>query len=187
MEATRTRRSHTAAALAILGLLVLSGCLTADSTMQADGSGTMTLTYPPPGGATKASETKRFTSDVVTVESLTVAENGKTATVKLKFTDATKLNTAKGLGNLTVTRTPGDGTEKVTIVLKPEMMLKLKPEQAKTEPPLKIKVTLPGTITSANADGKTEGATVTWTVPTGDYLDGPSTELTATYEVKKPA
>jgi hypothetical protein len=174
-----------AAALAITGLLVLSGCLTADSTMQADGSGTMTLTYPPPGGASKASETKRFTSDAVTVESLTMAADGKTATVKLKFTDATKLVSAKALRNLSITRTPGDGTEKVTIVIKPDLVVKLTPEQVKDEPPLKIKVTLPGTVREANAKAATDGATVTWTIPVGDFLANPSTEMTVTYEVKK--
>lgn len=174
-----------AAVLSVLGLVVLAGCLTADSTMKADGSGTMELTYPPPQGATKASETKRFTSDVVTADSVEITPDGKKSTVKLRFTDATKLSTAPALKNLSVTRTKGADTEKVTIVLKPEQVVPLKEGQLKDEPPLSIKVTMPGKITEANAKGTTNDASVTWKVPLADFVSHASTELTLTYELPK--
>lgn len=182
MNATPARARHAAVALATMCVLLLSGCLTADSTLKADGSGTMQLGYMPPKGATKASETTRFTSDAVTVESLDVAADGKSATVKLKFTDATKLNTAPALKNITVTRTKGEGTEKLTIVLKPDQVMKLKPGQAKDVPPLKIGVTLPGAVKDATEKGATEGNKVTWTVPIEDFVGRAQTDLTVTYQ-----
>ncbi len=185
MDTATHRRLQAHAVLAVLGLVLLTGCLTADSTMKADGSGTLELTYTPPGGATNASETKRFTSETVTVDSATVSSDGKKSTVKVRFTDATKLSTAPALKNLDVKRTKGDGTEKVAIVIKPEKVLTLKEGQLKDEPPLSIKVTMPGKITEANAKGTTEGATVTWKVPLADFVTAASTELTLTYELPK--
>jgi hypothetical protein len=181
-----TRRPLARAAVtAVLGLVLLTGCLTVDSTMKADGSGTMEFTYPPPAGATKASETKRFTSEAVSVESAEVSPDGKKSTLKLKFTDATKLSTVEPLKDVKVTRTKQDGTEKVSIVIKPVKVLQLKPGQLKDEPPLSIKVTMPGKITEANAKGTTEGATVTWKVPLADFVSAESTELALTYELPK--
>jgi hypothetical protein len=171
--------------LVVLGFVLLAGCLTAESTMKADGSGTMELTYPPPGGASKASETKRFSSDVVTVDSVDISSDGKKSTVKLRFTDATKLSTAKALENVAVTRTKGEGSEKVTIVVKPEKVVPLKPGQLKDEPPLSIKVTMPGKITEANAKGTIDGSTVTWKPALAEFISTPSTELTLTYELPK--
>lgn len=187
MDATPARSRHAAAALALMGLLLLGGCLTADSTLKADGSGTLQLTYMPPKAATKASETTRFTSAAVTVESIDVAADGKSATAKLTFTDVTKLNTASALKNVSVTRTPGEGTEKLTIVLKPEEVMKLKPGQGKDVPPLKIGVTLPGAVKEATAKGAVEGSTVTWTVPIEDFVGQPQTDLTVTYQTAPKA
>jgi hypothetical protein len=177
--------AHTRRLLVVIGFVLLDGCLTEESTMKADGSGTMTLTYPPPAGASKNSETKRFTSDVVTVDSIEIKPDGKQATVKLKFTDATKLSTAKALENVTVTRTKGDGTEKVAIVIKPDKVIPLKPGELADQPPLSFKMTMPGKITEANAKGTMDGSTVTWKVSTHDFVSTPSTELTLTYELPK--
>lgn len=185
MHSAIRRRSPRAAVLAVLALVALSGCLTADSTMNADGSGTIEMTYPPPGGATKASETKRFTSDVVTVESADVSSDGKKGTIKVKFTDATKLSTAAGFKNVEVTRTKGEGSETVKLTMKPEKVLVLKPGQLADQPPLSIKVTMPGKITEANAKGTTDGSTVTWKVPLPDFVSNAATDLTVTYELPK--
>src|SRR5579884_4033825 len=90
----------TRAPLLLLCLLV-AGCVTVDATLKADGSGTITYTYNREKNTTVAAEKARFASPHLTIESLTLGE--KTVTLKAKFDDVTKLDTAEGFKLATIT------------------------------------------------------------------------------------
>ena len=168
--------------------LLLSGCITVDSTLKADGSGSMTMTYQAPKGATESSEKARFTSDAVTVESVTLTADHKTGTVKLKWTDVAKVSTAKGLSAVTATRTKADGTE--TLTIKIANASKLPPEKraavtAMKLEPMKITMALPGKAVHTDTYGVTKDDTVTWTIPAADFALADSVQLTVKYELPK--
>jgi hypothetical protein len=175
-----------AGTLVVAALAALAGCVTVDSTLKADGSGTLTMKYALPKDATEASEKARFTSDAVTLESLDLAEDHKSGTVKVKFGDVTKLSTAKGFKDLTVTRTEADGTESLAIkIANPD---KLPPEKAAdlkklSIPPMKITIALPGKALEAGDHGTTKDATVTWTIPVAEFAAHDSIDLSVKYEL----
>src|SRR5204862_5558593 len=133
------------ARIAVVALLLLAGCETVDGVLKADGSGTLQLTYRATRNATETAERQRFTSDHVTVESISVKPDA-TSTIKLTFDDVTKLSTASGFGNATVTRSREDGTEKLTVTIKNEKALDVKDD---TKPGPTFNFTLPGKVVEA--------------------------------------
>jgi hypothetical protein len=177
-----------AGTLVVAALAALAGCVTVDSTVKADGSGTLTMKYAPPKDATDASEKARFTSDAVTLESLDLAKDHKSGTVKVKFSDVTKLSTAKGFKDVTATLTKADGTESLAIkIANPG---KLPPEKVAdvkklSLPPMKIAIALPGKALEAGQHGTTKDATVTWTIPIADFAAQDSIDLSVKYELPK--
>ncbi len=101
-------------ALLTVALVVLSGCLTVDAALKADGTGTMTVAYEVPPGVTIDALRKFFEGPHVKVESAQL--KNQTAVLKLAFADVTKLNTSPFFAALTTTLTGDAGTK--TLVAK---------------------------------------------------------------------
>ncbi|HLK12233.1 MAG TPA: hypothetical protein VKW76_12715 [Candidatus Binatia bacterium] len=161
----------------LVALGLLAGCVTVDATLKADGSGTIEYTYTPDADATAASEKARFASPHLTIESLTLKD--KTAVLKGKFDDVTKLDTAEGFKLATITRTRKDDDEVLDVTLANPKPV---PEgKVPTLPDMVFSVTLPGKVINATPTAKIDGTHVTWTIKAADYIRAPKTELSARY------
>lgn len=131
--------------------LFLSGCLTIDSVLNADGSGTMTLEYDVKPGTSVESLKKAVQGPHVTIEGAKV-QSGK-AQFQLKFDDVTKLSTSmifSAAKTLTLTSQDGSTTLLVKVAL-PEV------PAAKTKTPKALKT--PGAGSSAAAQAAPADAT----------------------------
>jgi len=170
---------HSKAALAVLLLVALAGCVTVDGTMNADGSGTVEMAYRTPENATEASVRRQYTSDHVKVDSVK-SEPGAMTTLKVSVDDVTKLSTASAFNNVTITRAREDGTEKVTIRLVNQKPVDIKND---TKPGPTFNLTFPGKVVEANRDAKVNGDRATWTFKLRDYAKESSIDLVARYEL----
>ena len=157
--------------LAVLAPLV-AGCFTVDGMLRADGSGTVELTYPPGKHATIDSETARFTSPHVTVQSVEPQPGG--ARIRAEFDDVTRLSTAEGFRMVTVVRGQRGQREALKLVIRnPEP----KPFQDRGEPWPRITLTLPGRVLGAAPQAEIAGARVTWKLPIAAYVSRPRTAV----------
>ena len=165
----------------------LSGCLTVESTLKQDGSGSIEMTYPLPPGATPTTEKKRFSSSNVTVESVTPVRANQVQ-LKATFDDATKLSTAKGFKDVKVTRTREGNEETLLIAITKPTPMKLKDSGQSAAV---FKITLPGKVLEANRDATVSGNMVTWQIAFAKYAGEPETDLKVRYaaaaETKPPA
>jgi hypothetical protein len=162
--------------LATLAVLVplSAGCFTVDGLLRADGSGTVELTYPPQKHATIDSETARFTSPHVRVQSVEPQPGG--ARIRAEFDDVTKLATAEGFRMVTVVRRRRGRREVLKVVIhNPEP----KPFKDQGEPWPRIALTLPGPVRAATPAADVAGNRVTWKVPITDYVTRPRTAVSA--------
>jgi hypothetical protein len=162
----------------LLCLLLAAGCVTVDATLKADGSGTITYTYARDKNATEAGEKARFASPHLTIESLTLGD--KTATLKAKFDDVTKLDTAEAFNRATVTRTHKDGEDVLAVTLANPKPI-ADPKLASGVPDLVFSVTLPGKVIEATPAATVAGNRVTWKIKAADYARAPKTELSVRY------
>ena len=153
------------------------GCLTADGTLERDGTGTLALTYKGPPGATEATQRALLEAPGVTVESVSVSAD-HTIAATLKVTDLAGIAKTKLLRSATVTRTSQGEDEVLTITYTNPPG---RPLADKSLPGPKIKITLPGKVVEANEKGVVEGSTVTWSFPLDDWVAKPKWELTARY------
>ncbi len=192
-----TTRSRTATAArragvlgVVLGLLAiyLAGCFTADAKLEADGTGTVDLTYPVDPKAKPEAEKARWSSAHVTLKSFTPKGNNQ-AQVVVAFDDVTQLSSADGFVNVAVTKTRDGDDDVVKIVIKNP-----KPNPTAKDangPDPVLKVTFPGAVKEANRNGKVSGNTVTWSPPLLDMIREPALDFTARYpapagDAKKP-
>jgi hypothetical protein len=177
-----TRRRFGLVALVV----AVSGCFTVAGTLQKDGSGKLTLTYVPPLNSTVSSETKRFTSPHVTVETIRIEPKG--AVADLRFDDVTKLSTAQGLANVTVTRTR-QGTEELLKVLirnafkanERELIGRHAREHPEAEGP-RFELTLPGPVVEANRGATKTENRVVWKIPLAEYARTDVLDLDVKYK-----
>jgi hypothetical protein len=173
------RSRHCAHAILAVALLVaLSGCFTADATLEANGSGTMDLEYIPAPNATLDSERARFTSPHVTVRDLVPRQVG--AFLQVSFDDVTKLSTAAGFEILTVRRDRKHGEERLRLMIRNQTPKEL-PDDARPGP--RITVTLPGRVLAANQDSEASGRRVSWRLPLRDWARRPRVILSVRYAV----
>jgi hypothetical protein len=164
---TRLRR----AALAVLVPLA-AGCFTVDGVLRADGSGTVELTYPPAKHATIDSETARFTSPHVKVQSVEPQPGG--VRIRAEFDDVTRLSTAEGLRMVTVVRGRRGRREALKLVIRnPEPQ----PFEDRGEPWPRIALTLPGRVVAATPQAEIAGDRVTWKLPIATYVTRPRTAV----------
>jgi hypothetical protein len=178
-----TRRRFTLVALA----LAVSGCFTVAGTLTTNGSGKLTITYFPPLDATVASETKRFSSPHVTVESLrTKPGNG---VVELRFDDVTKLNTAPAMAHVTVTRTRQGDTEQLkaelrnTFSAQDRAVIAERAREHPESPGPAFELTLPGPVVEANRGATKSENRVAWKIALAEYGRTDVLDLAVKYKV----
>ena len=157
-------------------LLALAGCFTADATVQANGSGTIELTYIPDTQATIESETARFTSPHVTVQELVPRQVG--AFLRVTFDDVTKLSTAAGFSALTVRRDRKHGEERLRATIRNRAPKQI-PEQERPGP--QISMRLPGRVLHASQGAKIAGDRVSWRIPLHEFARAPAIVLSVRY------
>ena len=158
-------------------LLVLAacatGCLTVDATIKSDGSATLDMTYACAPNTSAAAEKTRYSSDHVTVDSVTFT-SPTNAVLKARVDDVTKMSSAEGFKSVTVTRGTEDGVEKLTVVFVNPLPAAVK-DEGQAGP--KITLHLPGPVKDANHDAKVSGDTVTWSFSFVDWMKAKSTTL----------
>lgn len=176
-----SRTTPPPAALPALALAVLAaclgGCLTADGTLQRDGTGTLALSFQAPKGANEAAMRSLVTAPGVTVKSFALAADG-TVSTKLKVADVATISKMPLFKNVTVT----DAAEGDARVLTIKGTNPDKAETDKTLPGPKIRLTLPGKVLEASAPGKTDGNKVEWSFTLVEWLARKSWELKARYQ-----
>lgn len=170
------RRALEASVLAPL-VVCLLGCLTIDATLKPDGSGSFEMTYRTPPNTTAEAEKRRFSSPHVVIDSLSLVDSSSAA-LKAHFDDATKVNTAEGFKNVTVTRGREGDDEKLTVTIVNPIPAEV-PDQGQPGP--KITLHLPGAVREANHDAKVSGDTVTWSFSFSQWMREKSTTLTVRY------
>jgi hypothetical protein len=172
------------AALILGSFLAASGCLTAESKLDAKGAGSMTLTYTLGPGGLEA-EKKKIEGPHVKVVS---AEHKDSHGIfKITFDDAQKLNTSTFFENVAVTIADVGGNKEVTTTIvnkKPQKFADDVLDKIGRE--VRISVELPGDVVTSNAQ-TTKGAVVTWSFPTNDFTNQPQVVLKATYKNPSPA
>jgi hypothetical protein len=159
----------------LLALLVgLPGCVTVEGTLRADGSGALEMTYQTPPDATEFWERRQYSSPVVHVDSVKIYESQKTV-LRATVDDVTRLNTARGFGFVDIRRARDGDDERLEIrLLNPGP----KPVPDDPAPWMRIGLTLPGAVRSANHDAVVSGAHVAWTVTRSEYARQAATVLT---------
>jgi len=171
-------------ALLVLSSGYLSGCFTADATLEPDGKGTIELTYPLLPNAQVEKEKERFGSPHVTLVSY-VPKADHTATVTVRFDDATKLSTAEGFKQVDVTRSRDGDTERLRILVTNPNVNPVAKDEGRDGP--RVTLRLPGKVLEANRKPEIAGDRVTWRMPLVEYLRAPDLELTVSWTAAAPS
>lgn len=168
-------------------IVVLSGCFTVEGTLDADGSGSLEVTYFlwPRRHVTVRGETERLGSGHVTVESLRSIEKTQ-AVARVRFDDVTNLSSAEAFRGVTVTRTREDTQERLRVVirypLEPEGRETLDQWGPKTRGP-RIALTLPGRVIDSERKAEISGNRIVWQVPLEEYARAEEITLAVRYAV----
>jgi hypothetical protein len=164
--------------LALALLVLLSGCFTADATLEPNGSGTIALEYVPAPDATVDSERARFSSRHVTVRELVPRQVG--GFLEASFDDVTQLSSAKGFENVTVARERKHGVERLRVTLRnPSPQEIVNP----AHPGPRVSISLPGRVLAANGDADISGRRVSWRLPLREWARRPRIMLSVRYAV----
>jgi hypothetical protein len=171
----------------ILTMAPLAGCLTADGTLGADGTGTLSLGYGVLPGTTEASQRERLKAEGVTVESLTVS--GDRVSAKLGVSDLAGLGKTALLKDTIVSTSDDANVRTLKIAVRtPDPAPKV---SDKTKPGPKIRLTLPGKVLDANEQGVVADRTVQWTFTLADWVGKSAWELRVRFEapprIEQPA
>jgi len=178
-------RSLWQSGLLLLALSALAGCLM-DGTLDDKGGGTLVIKYRLSSEAQFTSAKRRMQSAQVKLTDAKV-DPDKWATFNLKFDDVTKLSSIEFFNHTVFTLSNDEGGTK-TLSAKftnpnptrlPDEMIKYFGGEAS------ITIHLPGTVVKSNAM-KTEGNTVKWTYPFGDFTSAPEISVTVTYKPAAP-
>jgi hypothetical protein len=165
----------------LLGLVLLCGCITATTTLEPNGSGTMTLSYALPKESNADKERKRAAGPHVTVEKAEV--EGSRVTLRLKFDDVRKLDTSRLFEDFHVTLDDKEEGRRVLVAKFPNPKPITLPDPAleRLGREVRITVAVPGEVSESN--GKTtDPKTVAWVMPTNDFFGTPQRELRVTYK-----
>jgi len=162
----------------------LSGCLTAEGTLDRDGTGTLTLAYKVPAGMTEDGVRALLEAPGVAIESVAIGAD-RMVTAKLKITDLAGISKTKLMKDVTVTQAAqgDDKTLTITYTNAPG-----RGAADKNRPGPKIKITLPGPVTEANEKAVIDGSTVTWSFASlADWVGPDKWELVAHYRLPDAA
>src|SRR5262245_22051745 len=129
------------------------GCLTADGTLERDGTGTVALSYQALPGSTESSQRGMLIAPGVSVESLSMAAD-QTVSATLKVTDLAGIGQTMLLKGTTVTRKAEGDEEVLTITCHPTV----RTVEDKAAPGPKIKITVPGKVVEANEKATMDGS-----------------------------
>ena len=166
-------------ALIALSLFGISGCLESESKLNADGTGTMKLSYVTTAAAMVGERRKLEGPHVHVVSAEHKDGHG---VFELTFDDAQQLKTSKFFENTSVTIADNAGNKDLTVKIVNKAPQRLNDEVTeKVGKEVKISITLPGEVVQSNATA-TAGSTVTWTFATPDFTNMPQVLLTATYK-----
>ncbi len=180
---TRPRTRPRALTVAALCIVAAVGCVTVDGTLNADGSGTLEVTYGVMPHTLEAIEKYRFTKSKAKLESFKLGSDG-TATAKLTFDDPAKLTTVDVLHIGTLDRRREGDVEHLAIrIANPEP----RPFDDQGKPGPRIRITLPGPVLEANRNATVDGNTVGWRFGLAEFLRDRVVELTASYRIRAPA
>lgn len=169
-------RALSALALAVLATC-LGGCLTADGTLEKDGTGTLALSFQAPERFNEEGVRGLLAAPGVTVASLAVAAD-RAVSAKLKVADVAAISKMPLLKNVTVTDVAEGDARVLTIkTTNPD-----KTEKDKTKPGPKIRLTLPGKVLEASAPGKTDGNKVEWSFTLAEWFEQKTQTLRARYQ-----
>ena len=173
------RGMRLAGGLALLAILALqlTGCITADGVLRADGTATLTLTYAASPGESEAAQRARLTAPGITLDSLSIAPD-RTVTAALRVTDLAAIGKTALLKDARVTTsTEGEVTTlTIAVTVRP-------PPQAPDEslPGPSIRITVPGAILDATEQGVVDGASVQWAFRLRAWLARPDWRLGVRY------
>jgi hypothetical protein len=167
----------TLAAIAVCGV----GCIVADGTLDADGGGTLSVTYPVPPGTTDVSQRYLLQAQGVSVESFSISPEHM-ASAKLRMTDVSALGKTVMFKDVKVTRSTEDGKGVLTL----DITTLDKPLGDKDLPGPKIGITFPGKVLEASEHGVVDGTHVQWTFPLGEFLARKTWTLKVRYEAPPP-
>jgi hypothetical protein len=173
---------------AVLVLLVaLGGCFTADVTLNADGSGTMDVTYDPMWPTSERRERQAFLGPGMTVKEITLGEmrDGaggttvpKSVTARVAFASVKELAQVERMSRFQIdVADAGEGTKRVTVAVKTKQAQQNIPAAGEAT----VRLRLPGDIVESSAT--VEGRTVVWKFPSADYFGKPGLKMTVTYKV----
>jgi hypothetical protein len=160
-------------------LATLSACVTVEGTLKADGSGTLEIVYPVMPTTTERLEKRRLTSPQITLDSLSIKEDGM-ATAKLSFDDPAKLTTADMFRTVKIDRHREGGEERLTITLTNAFNKEVK-EEGKPGP--KFTFHLPGKVLEANRNATIDGSTVSWHFTLAEFVNQKTVDLMMRYQV----
>jgi hypothetical protein len=153
------------------------GCLTADGTLEADGSATLSLSYGVPPGTTDASQRSALQAPGVTIESLSVSPD-HAVSARLRLADPSALAKTAFFKDVKVSRRTEDKVGVLSIeITAPDR----KVDDKKLHGP-KIGITLPGKVLEANEHAVVDGAHVQWNFQLADFLARKTWNLMARYE-----
>ena len=178
---TRSRQRTLRCAVALLGLLVLSGCLI-DATLDANGAGTVTIKYRLTTAAQLESSKKRMQSASVKLVNANVQPD-KWATYELKFDDITKLNTIDFFSKAKFALT-GDKDVKTLSIKYANPDASEMPADMINYFGREVSFTLhcPGPVVDSNGTS-VEGNTVTWKYTTKEFSTIQEKEYHVTYKL----
>lgn len=178
---------------ALFWLVVLAGCLTADATLKADGSGVIEITYDPILPTTKERARAGFTAPGVTVQEIEVKElrpgSGEGSVqqrvrTRLAFEDVGKLGQVEKLRRFAIDLTDAEhDTKRLTIAVRkgPGDPAKKSAGRFTHKEAVTIRIQCPGEVLASSA--KVEGNTVLWTFPAADLFPTAEIKMTATYKL----
>lgn len=153
---------------------------TVDIDLDADGSGTLKLSYPSNPVMNPGTERDRFTSPVTEMKS--VEFNGPMVRTTVAFSDLTRVSEAPELRSITAKRARlEDGRERVEARLRSYIT-----GTVTTQAPLTITVNFPGAVVEANTKD-IKGATATWRPPAADFFKDQGILLEAVYRPTEAA
>lgn len=178
---TRRSRLRLAPILALLATC-LAGCLTADGTLRADGTGKLTLTYKAAEAVTEASQRALMQAPGITIDSVSIKD--RTVSAALSVSDLAGIGKMPLLNNVVVTRAVEGDAGVLTIAVKNKQG---QAPRDKSTPGPTIRLTLPGKVLEASEDGVVDGSTVRWSFPLANWLARLDWKLTVRYQTTKDA
>jgi hypothetical protein len=164
----------------LIAVALLSGCVTANTVLDANGGGTMTLSYRLPVTSSVDQERKKAAGPDVVVER--AARVGTNVELHLKFADVRKLDTSRTFKNFHASFDDHVKGQRTLIATVDNPLPVTFPEAALDKVGREVKLTLqlPDEVLESTGK-KTAPNTVVWEMPTNDLVSVRQRELRVTY------